>query len=96
MKAALDTMLSAPEFDLVVAVVGSSARFQPELAVKPVIDSASSAKPLVTFLVPDAPQALRTARRRPACRISARLNPAPMRSRGLAAPSADRAGEAAA
>lgn len=58
MKAALDTMLSAPEFDVVVAVVGSSARFQPELAVKPVIDSASSAKPLVTFLVPDAPQAL--------------------------------------
>jgi acyl-CoA synthetase (NDP forming) len=58
MKAALDTMLSAPEFDVVVAVVGSSARFQPELAVKPVIDSAASAKPLVTFLVPDAPQAL--------------------------------------
>lgn len=59
MKAALDTMLSAPEFDLVVAVIGSSARFQPELAVKPVIDSASSAKPLITFLVPDAPDALR-------------------------------------
>ena len=58
MKAALDTMLSAPEFDVVVAVVGSSARFQPELAVKPVIDSASSATPLVTFLVPEAPQAL--------------------------------------
>ena len=58
MKAALDTMLSAPEFDVVVAVIGSSARFKPELAVKPVIDSASSAKPLVTFLVPDAPDAL--------------------------------------
>lgn len=58
MKAALDTMLSAPEFDVVVAVVGSSARFKPELAVKPVIDSASSVKPLVTFLVPDAPDAL--------------------------------------
>ncbi|WP_441231988.1 acetate--CoA ligase family protein [Tardiphaga sp. 215_C5_N2_1] len=58
MKAALDTMLSAPEFDVVVAVIGSSARFKPELAVKPVIDCASSAKPLVTFLVPDAPDAL--------------------------------------
>ncbi|MDB5653945.1 MAG: 6-carboxyhexanoate--CoA ligase, partial [Tardiphaga sp.] len=58
MKAALETMLAAPEFDVVVAVIGSSARFQPDLAVKPVIDSASSAKPLVTFLVPDAPQAL--------------------------------------
>lgn len=59
MKATLETMLSAPEFDVVVAVIGSSARFQPELAVKPVIDSASSVKPLVTFLVPDAPDALR-------------------------------------
>jgi acyl-CoA synthetase (NDP forming) len=58
MKATLDVMLSAPEFDVVVAVIGSSARFQPELAVKPVIDSASSAKPLMTFLVPDAPHAL--------------------------------------
>jgi acyl-CoA synthetase (NDP forming) len=58
MKAALDTMLAAPEFDLVVAVIGSSARFQPDLAVKPVIDSASSQKPLVTFLVPEAPEAL--------------------------------------
>lgn len=60
MKAALETMLSAPEFDMVVAVIGSSARFQPDLAVKPVIDSAAAAsdKPLVTFLVPDAPDAL--------------------------------------
>jgi acetate---CoA ligase (ADP-forming) len=59
MKAALDTMLLAPEFDLVVAVTGSSARFQPELAVKPVIDSAASVKPLVIFVVPEAPDALR-------------------------------------
>lgn len=58
MKASLDTMLSAPEFDVVVAVIGSSARFKPELAVKPAIDSAASSKPLVTFLVPDAPGAL--------------------------------------
>jgi acetate---CoA ligase (ADP-forming) len=58
MKAALETMLAAPEFDLVVAVIGSSARFQPELAVKPVIDSAASVRPLVTFLVPEAPDAL--------------------------------------
>jgi acyl-CoA synthetase (NDP forming) len=58
MKAALDTMLSAPEFDVVVAVIGSSARFKPELAVKPAIDSAACSKPLVTFLVPDAPDAL--------------------------------------
>jgi acyl-CoA synthetase (NDP forming) len=58
MKAALDVIVTAPEFDLVVAVVGSSARFHPELAVNPIIDCASSAKPLAAFLVPDAPAAL--------------------------------------
>ena len=34
MKAALDILTTAPEFDMVLAVVGSSARFQPELAVR--------------------------------------------------------------
>lgn len=58
MKPALDILLDAPEFDLIIAVVGSSARFQPELAVRPVIDSAGAAKPLCAFLVPDAPDAL--------------------------------------
>ncbi len=58
MKKALDILLEAPEFDLVVAVVGSSARFQPDLAVKPIIDSAGHAKPLAAMLVPDAPTAL--------------------------------------
>jgi acetate---CoA ligase (ADP-forming) len=58
MKAALDIMLAAPEFDLVLAVVGSSARMQPELAVKPIIDSAGSAKPLAAMIVPEAPQAI--------------------------------------
>ncbi len=58
MKAALDIVASAPEFDLVLAVVGSSARFHPELAVKPIIDSRGSAKPIAAYLVPDAPAAL--------------------------------------
>lgn len=58
MKTTLDILLQAPEFDLVLAVVGSSARFQPQLAVKPIVDSAASAKPLAAMLVPDAPQAL--------------------------------------
>jgi len=58
MKAALDVLVAAPEFDLVLAVVGSSARFHPDLAVKPIIDCAGSAKPLAAFLVPDAPAAL--------------------------------------
>jgi acyl-CoA synthetase (NDP forming) len=58
MKATLDVMLSAPEFDLVVAVVGSSARHQPELAVRPIVDSDNGKRPLATFLVPGAQQAL--------------------------------------
>ena len=58
MKKALDILLEAPEFDMVVAVVGSSARFQPDLAVKPIIDSAGHEKPLLAMLVPDAPDAL--------------------------------------
>jgi len=43
---------------LVLAVVGSSARFHPQQAVQPVIDSANAAKPIAAFLVPEAPQAL--------------------------------------
>jgi acyl-CoA synthetase (NDP forming) len=58
MKAALDVLVTAPEFDLVLAVVGSSARFHPDLAVKPIIDCAGSAKPIAAYLVPDAPAAL--------------------------------------
>lgn len=58
MKRALDILLEAPEFDMIAAVVGSSARFQPELAVKPILDSAGHRKPLIAMLVPDAPQAL--------------------------------------
>jgi acetate---CoA ligase (ADP-forming) len=58
MKAALDILTTAPEFDLVLAVVGSSARFHPELAVRPVIDSAGANKPLAAYLVPEAPEAL--------------------------------------
>lgn len=58
MKAALAVMLSAPEFDLVVAVAGSSARFHPDLAVRPIIDSNDGPMPLVAFLVPEARAAL--------------------------------------
>jgi acetate---CoA ligase (ADP-forming) len=57
MKAALDILTTAPEFDLVVIVVGSSARFYPELAVQPIIDSAGGNTPIAVFLVPEAPQA---------------------------------------
>ena len=58
MKAALGVLLTAPEFDLIVAVPGSSARFEPELVVKPLIEAADAAKPLAAFVVPEAPSAL--------------------------------------
>lgn len=59
MKATLEVMQSAPEFDIVLATVGSSARYQPELAVKPVVDSVNGEKPLACFVVPEAPEALK-------------------------------------
>ncbi|MQA97563.1 MAG: CoA-binding protein [Streptosporangiales bacterium] len=62
MKGALDVMLTAPEFDMVVAVPGSSARFQPELAVAPIADSQGTGAPLAAFVVPEAPDALRLLR----------------------------------
>jgi acyl-CoA synthetase (NDP forming) len=58
MKSALDILLSAPEFDLVLAVVGSSARAQPDKTVRPIIDSAGAGKLLAAFLAPEAPEAL--------------------------------------
>jgi acyl-CoA synthetase (NDP forming) len=58
MKASLEAMLTSGQFDLVIAVVGSSARFQPELAVKPIIDIGNAYRNLATFIVPEAPQAL--------------------------------------
>lgn len=59
MKAALDTLLAAPECDLVVAVAGSSARFQPHLLVPAIAEAAAGAgKPLAAFVAPDAPDAL--------------------------------------
>ena len=58
MKAALDILLTAPEFDFVLTVVGSSSRAHPETTVRPIIDSAGAGRPLAAFLVPEAPQAL--------------------------------------
>jgi acyl-CoA synthetase (NDP forming) len=62
MKRALDILLAAAEFDAVVAVPGSSARFDPNAAVQPVIDCAGGTTPLVAFVMPEAPDALRMLR----------------------------------
>jgi acetate---CoA ligase (ADP-forming) len=53
----LQVLLRSGEFDLVVAVAGSSARLQPELVVAPIIDVAAGGGPVVAFLAPDAPDA---------------------------------------
>ena len=57
-KATLDILLTAPEFDLVLAVLGSSARAQPEVTVRPIIECAGAGKPLAAFFAPEAPEAL--------------------------------------
>ncbi len=49
---------NAPEVDLAIAVIGSSAQFRPHEAVAGVI-AAAGEKPLIAFLTPEAPASLR-------------------------------------
>jgi acetate---CoA ligase (ADP-forming) len=58
MRAALETLTEAREHDALIVVVGSSARLEPETAVRPIIELAADGLPLAAFLAPDAPQAL--------------------------------------
>lgn len=60
MRAAMEVFRSAPEFDYVQVCVGSSARFNPDLAVQPALDLIEApGHPFGVFLVPDAPDAAR-------------------------------------
>ncbi|MCP1200575.1 acetate--CoA ligase family protein [Notoacmeibacter sp. MSK16QG-6] len=60
MRSAVEIFRQAPEFDLVLICVGSSARFNPDLAVQPAIDLISeNGHPFAVFVVPDAPGAMR-------------------------------------
>ncbi len=56
--AALAVLLNEDDLDAVVAVVGTSAQFHPEVAVQPIIDAPKTGKPLATFLVPQADRSL--------------------------------------
>lgn len=58
MRAALETLTEAREHDVLIAVVGSSARLGPETAVRPIIELADNGLPVAAFLAPDAPAAL--------------------------------------
>ena len=67
MKSALDILLAATEFDAVVAVPGSSARFHPDHAVKPIIDAAGGDKPSLAVATSLAASSSRRHRMRCAC-----------------------------
>lgn len=59
MAGVLRAMLAAPEFVVIVSVVGSSAQFYPELAADPVAMIAQNTnKPIGVFSVPEAPATL--------------------------------------
>jgi acyl-CoA synthetase (NDP forming) len=56
--ATLERLLGSPDCDAVLAVVGSSAQFHPQLAVKPIVSAAAAQKPLAVFLTPQAEESL--------------------------------------
>jgi acyl-CoA synthetase (NDP forming) len=56
--AVLERLLGSPECDAVLAVVGSSAQFHPQLAVEPILQARSKDKPLAVFLTPHAEESL--------------------------------------
>ncbi|CAN0204180.1 unnamed protein product, partial [Phaeothamnion confervicola] len=58
-RAVLETLLAHPDCDAALAVVGSSAQFHPDFAVKPIVGVARGAKPLAAFLAPNAEASLR-------------------------------------
>ncbi len=58
-KDLLEQLLQADWCDAVLSVVGSSAQFHPELAVKPLLEAVKPlGKPLAVFLAPEAPESL--------------------------------------
>ncbi len=57
-RATLERLRDSPDCDAVLAVVGSSAQFHPQLAVQPILQCARSAKPLAAFMTPHAEASL--------------------------------------
>jgi acetyltransferase len=59
-RKSLDLFLNDENFDMVIPVVGTSAQFEPEMGVKPILERDKSVeKPVVSFLNPNAEKALR-------------------------------------
>ncbi len=58
-RAVLEALLARDDCDAALAVVGSSAQFHPQLAVKPIVGVKRGEKPLAAFLAPHAEASLR-------------------------------------
>lgn len=58
-SAVLDALLESDHCDLVLAVAGSSAQFQPQVAIEPLIEADRRGKPLASFAAPHAEASLK-------------------------------------
>jgi len=58
-SAVLNALLASDHCDLVLAVAGSSAQFQPEIAIEPMVEADKKGKPLAVFLAPHADASLK-------------------------------------
>lgn len=62
MRAVVDRLVRDPETGVLIVAVGSSAQFNPELAIAPIVDAAreapEGAAPIVGFPLPHAPESL--------------------------------------
>lgn len=57
-SAVLNELIASDHCDLVLAVVGSSAQFQPHIAIDPILESTRRGKPLAVFCAPQADASL--------------------------------------
>jgi acyl-CoA synthetase (NDP forming) len=58
-SAVLNALLASDHCDLVLAVAGSSAQFQPEVAIEPLLEAERHGKPLASFAAPHAEKSLK-------------------------------------
>jgi acyl-CoA synthetase (NDP forming) len=58
-SAVLNELLASDHCDIVLAVVGSSAQFQPQIAIEPILEADRRGKPLAVFCAPHAEQSLK-------------------------------------
>ncbi len=57
-SAVLNALLASDHCDLVLAVVGSSAQYQPQIAIEPILEASRGEKPLAVFCAPQADASL--------------------------------------